>query len=155
MGQRGIPTGDGAPPALPATMRAAHADSYGPPEALRIVKADLPRMGDRDVLIRVHAAAVCRADTLLVAGRPHMVRLAHGIRRPRHPVPGKSVSGVVAAVGAAVTTLRIGDPVFGEIPSGGFADFAAVPCGERPVARGHRHHASAGRFSRSLFQGRF
>ena len=43
-----------------------------------------------------------------MTGAPHMVRLAFGLRRPRHPIPGRDLAGVVEAVGKDVTDLATG-----------------------------------------------
>jgi NADPH:quinone reductase-like Zn-dependent oxidoreductase len=82
-----------------------------------------PRIGDDEVLLRVHAAAVSRGDVVLLTGKPSAVRLAFGLRRPKRRIAGQNVAGVVAAVGQEVTTLKPGDAVYGLI-TGGFAEFA-------------------------------
>ena len=65
--------------------------------------------------------------SLMTVPYPHMVRLAFGLRRPRSPIPGRDVAGVVEAVGAAVTDLRPGDEVFGWSTTGTLAEYASVP----------------------------
>ncbi|MBL8566045.1 MAG: NAD(P)-dependent alcohol dehydrogenase [Hyphomicrobiaceae bacterium] len=87
----------------------------------------MPVPGADEVLLRVKAAAVCRGDTFLQAGKPYLVRVSgHGLLRPRARVPGQSVSGEVIAVGEGVRDIAPGDMMFGEIPSGAFAEFAAA-----------------------------
>lgn len=109
------------------TMRAAMTRGYGSPSRLRIDDVGLPELGDHDVLIRVGAAAVCRGDTFLQSGKPHLLRLSgYGLLRPRAAIPGQSLSGEVVAVGSGVRKFRKGDPVFGEIPAGAFAEYAAA-----------------------------
>jgi NADPH:quinone reductase-like Zn-dependent oxidoreductase len=78
---------------------------------LRSVAKPVP--GPDQVLVRVRAASIFAGDAFMLRGRPVFVRLATGIRRPRNPIPGVDVAGVVEAVGSAVTTLRPGDEVFG------------------------------------------
>jgi len=107
-------------------MKAVVQDSYGPPEVLRLGTVDEPVIGDDDVLVRVTAAGVDQGVWHLVAGHPRLVRLVTGIRKPRNPVPGMDVAGVVTAVGANVTRFRIGDEVFGSGTST-FAEYAKVP----------------------------
>jgi NADPH:quinone reductase-like Zn-dependent oxidoreductase len=60
--------------------------------------------------------------------------MGSGVRRPKQPVPGIDLSGVVVALGADVTSFALGDEVFGETTrkqqwtnGGAFAEFAAVP----------------------------
>jgi NADPH:quinone reductase-like Zn-dependent oxidoreductase len=55
-----------------------------------------------------------------------------GLRRPRRPVRGSDIAGVVEAVGGQVTDLAPGDEVFGSIwgRSGTFAQYAAVPAAQ-------------------------
>ena len=106
-------------------MRAIIQENYGEAEnVLRLGRTGRPAIGDRQVLLRVHAAGVDRGVWHLVAGLPYAVRLAgYGIRAPKTPVPGREVAGRVEAVGAEVTTLAVGDEVFG-IAEGSFAEYA-------------------------------
>jgi hypothetical protein len=64
------------------TMRAIIQENYGEAEnVLRLGQVGRPAIGDREVLLRVHAAGVDRGVWHLVAGLPHAVRLA-GPSRP-------------------------------------------------------------------------
>ncbi|MFC3522775.1 NAD(P)-dependent alcohol dehydrogenase [Streptomonospora nanhaiensis] len=98
---------------LPATMRAAVCRRYGPPDVLGVEQVPVPRPGDTGVLVRVEATTVDRADSAARMGAPALARLAFGLRRPRNPVLGSAAAGVVAARGAGVEDLRVGDPVVG------------------------------------------
>jgi NADPH:quinone reductase-like Zn-dependent oxidoreductase len=49
-----------------------------------------------------------------------------GLRRPKHPVPGRDVAGVVTEVGENVTGISVGDEVMGTA-DGSFAELALVP----------------------------
>ena len=113
------------------TMRAIIQENYGEAEnVLRLGQVGRPAIGDREVLLRVYAAGVDRGVWHLVAGLPHAVRLAgYGIRAPKTPVPGREVAGRVEAVGAEVTTLAVGDEVFG-IAEGSFAEYARARAGK-------------------------
>jgi NADPH:quinone reductase-like Zn-dependent oxidoreductase len=84
-------------------------------------------VGDDDVLVRVGAASVHPGDYFLMTGEPYVVRLAFGLRRPRHPIPGRDLVGVVAAVGKDVADLQPGDEVFGWSTTGTLAEYACVP----------------------------
>ena len=111
-------------------MRAVVFERYGPPgDVLRVADVEEPAIGARDALVRVRAASVNPADWHLIRGAPYVARLSFGPRRPRHPVPGSDLAGVVEAVGSEVTELREGDEVYGSpFPSfGAFAERARVP----------------------------
>ena len=62
-----------------------------------------------------------------MTGEPYIVRLAFGLRRPRHAIPGRDLAGVVAAVGKDVADLQPGDEVFGWSTAGTLAEYACVP----------------------------
>jgi NADPH:quinone reductase-like Zn-dependent oxidoreductase len=118
-------------------MKAIVQEGYGPPErVLRLADIDRPPVADNDVLIRMRATSVNTPDWVTVTGVPHILRLRSGLRRPRTPVRGTDVAGVVEAVGTNVTDLRPGDEVFGSSWAGAlatpgtFADFTAVPASQ-------------------------
>ena len=108
-------------------MRAVVQRRYGPPSVLERVEIELPEVGDDDVLVRVHAASVHPGDYFVMTGAPYILRLAFGLRRPRHGIPGTDLAGVVAAVGKTVTDLRPGDEVFGWSTTGTLAEYVCVP----------------------------
>jgi NADPH:quinone reductase-like Zn-dependent oxidoreductase len=96
---------------------------YGDPEVLSLNDILPPTLGADDVLVRVAAAGLDPGVWHLMAGRPFVVRLATGLRRPRSTVLGGDLAGRIEAVGADVTGLRPGDVVFGT-GSGAFAELA-------------------------------
>ena len=115
-------------------MRAIVQNRYGAPErVLHLEDVDRPSVGDDEVLIRVRATSVNTPDWITVTGVPYILRLRSGLRRPRTPVRGTDVAGLVEAVGNNVTDLQPGDEVFGSSWSGGhatpgtFAEFAVAP----------------------------
>lgn len=115
-------------------MKAIVQERYGAPEqVLRLEEIDRPPVGDDDVLIRVRATSVNTPDWITVTGIPYILRLKSGLRRPRTPVRGTDVAGVVEAVGRNVTDLRPGDEVFGSAwadalaTTGTFAEFTVAP----------------------------
>lgn len=110
------------------TMRAVRYYRYGLPEdVVSIEQISVPRPNDDQVLLRVAASSVNALDWHLMTGLPMIARLSVGLRRPGRNTPGADVAGTVVAVGGNVRDLSIGDEVFGEIPGGGFAEYAAVP----------------------------
>jgi NADPH:quinone reductase-like Zn-dependent oxidoreductase len=68
-------------------------------------------------------------DHHVVTGKPYVIRLSPqaGVLRPKSRVPGQALSGRVEAVGPKVTTLRVGDEVYGNASSGAFADYVVIP----------------------------
>lgn len=98
-------------------MRAVVYENYGPPEVLRFSEVDKPRPKDGEILIRNHATTVTSADWRLrsltvPAGFGPIIRLVVGVSRPRQPILGSELCGVVESVGRAVTRFQPGDPVF-------------------------------------------
>jgi NADPH:quinone reductase-like Zn-dependent oxidoreductase len=109
-------------------MTAVVQDRYGPaPEGLfRIDRIAVPRPGDAEVLVRVHAASVDRGTWHVMAGLPYPIRLAgFGLRKPKYLNPGRSLSGTVEAVGPGVTGFAPGDEVYGT-GNGSFAEYVTV-----------------------------
>jgi NADPH:quinone reductase-like Zn-dependent oxidoreductase len=122
--------------ALPATMQAIVQRRYGeaPEDVLDVARLPIPTAGPREVLVKVRAASVDRGTWHLMAGRPYLARaIGFGLRRPKTPVPGLTVAGIIEAVGVEVSTLRPGDEVFGT-GTGTFAEFA-VARADRLVAK--------------------
>jgi NADPH:quinone reductase-like Zn-dependent oxidoreductase len=107
-----------------ATMRAMVQERYGRAEVVvRLGTTHRPAIGSGEVLVRVHAAGVDRGVWHVTTGLPYPVRLVSGLRVPKARVPGTDVAGRVEAVGRDVTTLRVGDDVFG-VAEGSFAQYA-------------------------------
>jgi propanol-preferring alcohol dehydrogenase len=82
-------------------MRAMVLEQVGAPLALRELPE--PVAGSGEVRIRVEACGVCRTDLHIVDGELSEARLPL--------IPGHQVVGVVAEVGAGVTTPAVGDRV--------------------------------------------
>jgi NADPH2:quinone reductase len=104
-------------------MRAVEVEHPGGPEVLKIGARPRPSPGKKEVLIKVHAAGVNRADCYQ--------------RQGHYPPPpgasdllGLEVSGTVAARGAAVTRWKEGDAVCALLSGGGYAEYVAVPEGQ-------------------------
>jgi len=105
------------------SMKAIVQDRYGSADVLQLREIDRPRPRANEVSVRVHAAGVDFGVWHLMAGLPYAVRLAMGLRRPRNPVRGIELAGVVEEVGTNVTEFSPGDEVFG-IGEGSFAEYA-------------------------------
>jgi NADPH:quinone reductase-like Zn-dependent oxidoreductase len=109
-------------------MLAACRDRYGPPEVVELREVEVPTPSDGQVLVRVKAASVNRADLDGLKPRPSFVRLFMGLRAPREHSIGVDAAGVVEAVGPGVTRLTVGDRVFGDMFIGGKGSFAEYVC---------------------------
>jgi NADPH:quinone reductase-like Zn-dependent oxidoreductase len=99
---------------------------YGAPDVLTLEELPRPEPGHGEVLVRVRAASIFAGDLHVVRGAPFFVRFATGLRRPRNPIPGVDLAGVVEAEGPGVTDLRAGDEVFG-FAVGSLAELVRVP----------------------------
>jgi NADPH:quinone reductase-like Zn-dependent oxidoreductase len=109
-------------------VKAAIQDRYGPPDVVRITDVDRPEPADDQVLVRVRAASVNRADLDGLAPKPGFIRLFMGLRAPRKQRVGIDVAGVVEAVGSTVTRFKPGDEVFADLFGFGQGAFAEYVC---------------------------
>lgn len=136
-------------PVNPSTMRAIVQEGYGAPQqVLRLSEIPTPSVGPDEVLVRVRATSVNTPDWSLVTGVPYILRLASGPRRPKRPVRGSDVAGVVAAVGERVTDLAPGDEVLGSTraKAGTFAEYTVVPATQlarKPAGLSFEHAAAS------------
>ncbi len=111
-------------------MKAIICEHYGAPEKLQVRDVSAPMAKDRQVLVRVYATTVNDYDWSMVIGRPRIYRLFFDLFRPRRPIPGMELAGVVEALGPKTTKWRVGDKVYGDTSNGGlgtFAEFVSVP----------------------------
>lgn len=99
---------------LETTLNAWGVSRYGGPDVLTAVSRPVPAPATAEVLIRIRASAVSRADGMMRAGQPKFARLFLGLKRPRAGLAGTCFSGDVVAVGDTVTKFHVGDAVFGE-----------------------------------------
>jgi NADPH:quinone reductase-like Zn-dependent oxidoreductase len=108
-------------------MKAITQDTYGSTDVLQFMDVEAPKIGESDVLVEVKAAGVEIGTWHLMAGKPYLLRImGFGLRRPKVPVRGRDVAGVVEAVGKNVTRFEPGDEVFGTA-DGSFAEYASAP----------------------------
>ena len=120
-------------------MKAIFRDRFGSADVLEFRDLDTPKIGDGEVLVRVHAAGVNPGDCLELKGLPYAARLmGYGLRKPKNQVLGTDVAGRVESVGKKVTRFRPGDEVFGWC-DGAFAEYASTP--ESTLARKPAHLA--------------
>ena len=106
-------------------MQAIVGEEYGGPEVLELRDVDVPALHPDGVLVRVRASSVNPYDWHVMRGLPRLVRLSEGRSRPKQPIRGVDVSGVVEAVGENVTAFRPGDEVFGA-KAGALAEYVCA-----------------------------
>jgi NADPH:quinone reductase-like Zn-dependent oxidoreductase len=109
-------------------VKAAVQDRYGTLDVVRLTDVEKPVPSDDQVLVRVRAASVNRADLDGLGPRPGFARLFVGLRAPRNNRMGIDVAGVVEAVGPNVTEFRVGDEVFADLFGSGQGAFAEYVC---------------------------
>ncbi len=86
-------------------MKAIQIGRTGGPEVLEVVDLPMPEPGPGEVLVRTRAIGVNFFDLLIRTGRYRWM--------PKLPfVPGNETSGQIAATGAGVAKLRVGQKVF-------------------------------------------
>jgi putative PIG3 family NAD(P)H quinone oxidoreductase len=101
-------------------MRAVLASEPGGPEVLELVALPDPEPGPGELLVRVAAAGVNRAD----------VMQRRGLYPPPPGAPdvlGLEVAGTVVAAGRDVERWRVGDRMCAVLAGGGYAELAVVP----------------------------
>ena len=107
-------------------MRAVVIPRFGGPEVLELREVPRPAPGEGQVLVRVHATALNRADLLQREGR--YAAPAGSVAE----VPGLEFAGEVAALGSGVQRWREGDRVFGITGGGAHAEYLVAH--ERAIA---------------------
>jgi NADPH2:quinone reductase len=108
---------------IPQTMTYIHATAAGNPNVLGLATGPVPAPKPDEVLIRVQAAGVNRPD---IAQRQGSYPPPPGAS----PILGLEVAGEVAATGAQVTTLSVGDPVCALTNGGGYAEYCTAPASQ-------------------------
>jgi len=106
-------------------MKAIRVAQYGGPEVLKLEEVPGPQAGQGQVVVRNHAVGVNPVDTYLRSNTDN--------RGPKLPyTPGSDSAGVIEAVGAGVTSVKVGDRVYvGGTLSGAYAQMSL--CGEAQV----------------------
>lgn len=101
-------------------MRAILVEDPGKNSTLVLGEYETPRPNEDELLVRVHATALNRADLLQRSG-------SYPVPAGASPILGLEVAGVVEQVGSSCERFTAGDRVFGLLPGGGYAEFATIP----------------------------
>ena len=115
-------------------MKAIVYERYGPPEVLQLKEVEKPTPKDNEVLIKILATTVTSGDwrvrSLNVpAGFGLIMRLVFGVSRPKQPILGSELAGVIESVGKDVRKFKVGDQVFAfsDAAMGCHAEYKCMP----------------------------
>jgi NADPH:quinone reductase-like Zn-dependent oxidoreductase len=115
-------------------MKAAICERYGPPEVLRVTQVPQPTPRADEVRIQIRASTVTASDIFIRSGpvKPSLqvpFRLMMGITKPRHPVIGLVLSGVIDETGDQIRRFKRGDAVYGltGFRLGAYAEYRCMP----------------------------
>jgi len=109
-------------------MKAIVRDDYGSASVLKFEDIDRPAPEDDEVLVRVRASSLNRGDRYAMQGTPWIMRLILGLSRPKKRGMGQDFAGDIVEVGKAVTDVRPGQAVYGEVDFGDtWAEYACIP----------------------------
>jgi NADPH:quinone reductase-like Zn-dependent oxidoreductase len=108
---------------LGKSMKAMVYHKYGSPDELKLEEVAKPTPKDDEVLVKVKASSINRADLYMLKGSPFVIRLENGFT-PKKKILGADIAGQVEAVGKNVKEFKVGDEVFGDISANGWGGFA-------------------------------
>ncbi|MEX2574051.1 MAG: NAD(P)-dependent alcohol dehydrogenase [Balneolaceae bacterium] len=115
-------------------MKAIIYERYGSPDVLEQKEIPKPVPRDNEVLIKIHATTVTSGDWRIRSlevpkGFGVISRLVFGVLRPRQPILGSELAGVVESVGKDVNKFRIGDQIFAfdGARMGSYAEYKCMP----------------------------
>jgi putative PIG3 family NAD(P)H quinone oxidoreductase len=102
------------------TMRHIDHRPGGGAECLRMAEGPVPEPGPQDVLVRVAYAGINRPDVFQRTG-------SYPPPPDASPLLGLEISGEIVALGANVTSWKVGDQVCALTPGGGYAEYCVAP----------------------------
>lgn len=105
-------------------MKAAQITKYSKNMTATVNEIPIPEINDREVLVKVKAAAVNPLEMLIITGS---VKLIQDYQFPL--TLGNELTGVIEKVGKKVTTFKVGDAIYSRLPLtkiGAFAEYVAI-----------------------------
>jgi len=109
-------------------MNAILLKEYGLPGILEVGDVAKPVPNDEEVLVKIQSASINDWDWGLIRGKPFVIRLFFGLKKPKIAIPGVDVSGKIEAVGRNVSSFKIGDEIYCDLSECGFGGFAEYVC---------------------------
>lgn len=114
-------------------MRAAVCLGYGAPEQVKVMEVPMPKIGKKDVHIKVMASAVNSGDVRMRGLKVNAItrvvlRLVLGVSKPRNPILGVALAGEIVEIGEEVRSFKVGDQVYAMtgFRFGGHGQFASI-----------------------------
>jgi len=116
-------------------MKAVVYEKYGPPDVLKVKEVNKPIPKDDEVLIKVHAAEVTKADCEMRSFNFPVkwfwlpLRFALGLTKPKNQILGSYFSGEIESFGKDVSKFKSGDNIFGvsNLRLGAYGEFVCLP----------------------------
>jgi len=122
-------------------MKAIVCTKYGSPEVLQLKEVEKPIPKNNEILIKIYATTVTSSDCI---ARGYKLSILHpmgillglmlGFKKPRNPILGTVLAGIVESMGKDVKKFKKGDPVFAstaksafKIRFGAYAQYACLP----------------------------
>jgi NADPH:quinone reductase-like Zn-dependent oxidoreductase len=128
-------------------MKAVVCTKYGPPEVLQLTDVPKPVPGNDEVLIKIHATT-CHIGDVRVRSfnvpfwQKIPFRLYLGLTRPKRPILGMELAGVVEAAGQDVKRFKQGDKVFActGFVFGAYAEYRCMAEDSKSISKGMVAH---------------
>jgi NADPH:quinone reductase-like Zn-dependent oxidoreductase len=128
-------------------MKAIICTKYGPPDVLKITELPKPVPKDNEILIKNYATTCHIGDTKVRSFNVPFLqkipfRLYLGITKPKRPVLGMELAGVVESVGKDVKRFKQGDEVFAcmGFVFGAYAEYTCMAEGSNKISKGMVAH---------------
>jgi len=107
-------------------MKAYIYNKYGGPEVLKLKDIEKPEPKGNEISVRVKALSINPSEWHKLTASFWMVRPSSGLFRPKHPILGADIAGIVTETGKNVKHISKGDRVFGRCLSGGLAEICTL-----------------------------
>jgi NADPH:quinone reductase-like Zn-dependent oxidoreductase len=114
-------------------MKAIVASKFGTPDVLHLQEVEKPEPKANEILIKVHASTLTAGDIRMRSLNVPLAfwlpaRLTLGFTKPKHPIYGMELAGVVEVAGKDVTRFKAGEAVFASTLAENFGAHAEYKC---------------------------